>query len=187
MKKELTNEKLLQRGKIARPKKDDLIAEAKLTNDIKQPEKIELEGSQISLENIHNTESKKLLKPKSISRLFNSVSKLNGNHQKLVYQEKIVDDELIEVIEETEDKIEFPEDSLPVVIKDEKSLKFTKSARISEMAKKWDSKNINVKDPDSLIESDNYNASLTSNPKMLKRLYNTKRRILEGEKPNQSN
>ena len=192
MKNENINNKLLNRGNKAQPKKEILIAESKKENDTQSlnitenEEKINqniiIEVDKIKIKENDNTDN---TNPKFVKRLFNSVRKLNGQ-QKLVY---LKTPDLIEIKEINEikeikeiEKKEDCKDNLDIIIQEEKKImKVEKSVKIFDLAKKWDSKNTEFEEPIK-IEDIKDNISISSNPKLMKRLFNTKRRIFGNEK-----
>jgi len=189
MKNDSVNGKLLQRGNVSRPKKDTLLAEGKLVKDVPKQEKIEV-SNDIKDTEIHNdntdshkiNKDKSLQKPKSINRLFNSVKRLNGTEPSLVCTNLPQMTSIPEVSEDTEPITEV----LPIEIPKEdnkKQLPVKQSQKILGMAKNWENRNSKIEENDTVIDEKEFEerTSIKHNPKLLKRLYNTKKRLCGNE------
>lgn len=183
----MKNESLLSRGNISKPKKNTLIAEAKLVTENmlleKQNQEAEVKNYFQENKNLLSVNSylmnKKLSKPKSVNRLLNSVKKITGvEEEKLVY----IPDEPVVVIPEVNEEIEYKFVVTPIEIEsvepEPKPIKVIRSKKILEIAQQWDFKNTS---PVQQIEQETipYQEELpvSSNPKLLKRLFNSKRRV----------
>lgn len=186
MKNESVQGKLLQRGNVSRPKKDNLIAEGKLNKETNKTEKsdVSIESKQTINDNVgndsYNLSTNKIMnKPKSIKRLFNSVKRLNG------IEPSIVCTNLPQMtsIPEVQEDIDHPcLEIIPLDIPKEdnkKQLPIKQSQKIIGMARNWDNRYSKPEENEILIDEKELeeSTSLKHNPKLLKRLYNTKKRL----------
>jgi hypothetical protein len=189
MKNDSVNGKLLQRGNVSRPKKDNLLAEGKLVKDVPKQEKIEasneIKNTGIDYENTDSqtiNKDKILQKPKSINRLFNSVKRLNGTEPSLVCTNLPQMSSIPEVSEDTETITEVLQ--LEIHKEDnKKQLPVKPSQKILGMAKNWDNRNSKIEENEIVIDEKEFEerTSIIHNPKLLKRLYNTKKRLCGNE------